>query len=87
MGLDVTDSSNLQLNWKNQITILLGSDVNLDYEMGVAATTIRTIIGSYGESAKGQIDMRSYSDADSSNDEAVFIPQDLLDRNRAAAAG
>ena len=36
VGLDVTDSSNLQLNWKNQITILLGSDVNLDYEMGVA---------------------------------------------------
>ena len=83
MAVNMSTSSQKQ----DFIPVLLGSDVNLDYEMGVAATTIRTIIGSYGESAKGQIDMRSYSDADSSNDEAVFIPQDLLDRNRAAAAG
>lgn len=76
--MDLTDTSDICLRWKNQITICLGNDSNLPHEIRTAKTTLERVLKERGEDCKGQLDLSSYSDTDSSNDEIVFTPEELL---------
>lgn len=76
--IDVTDYTNISLDWNGQITVLLGNDTNLDHEISVTVTTLNRVLQSYGENARGKLDLSTYSDSDTSNDWTVFTPEDLL---------
>ena len=78
--IDINDSSDLRLSYKGQITLLLGSDINLDEAMNMALSSLEQILKSRGEVATGQLDLRTYADSNSENDMAVFTPQELLDK-------
>ena len=78
--IDINDSSDLRLSYKGQITLLLGSDINLDEALNMAQSSLEQILKSRGEDATGQLDLRTYADSNSENDMAVFTPQELLDK-------
>ena len=71
--LDLSNKGNLSLNWNNQITILLGNDSNLDYEISVIKEVLPTVLKNHGQQAKGTLDVSSYSDENATN-RAVFTP-------------
>ncbi len=75
--IDLTDLSDITMNWRNQITIRLGNDSNLTHEIGVVAGTIPDIVESRGEHITGVLNLISYSN-DALDDMAVFTPSSLL---------
>ena len=76
--IDLRDPTDIRINWKNQIVILLGNDTNLDAQIRAASTTVLPkILEKYGETAKGQLNMTSYSGSDSSR-YGVYTPEELL---------
>ncbi|MDD2362785.1 MAG: FtsQ-type POTRA domain-containing protein [Oscillospiraceae bacterium] len=74
--IDVTQYTDISLNWKGTIIIRLGNDIELDSKLKFASETLERVIASNGEDAEGQIDLRMYSD---SNPRSVFTPKELLD--------
>lgn len=76
--INLADCTDIQLDWKNQITIALGNDTNLDHEINVAVTTLNRVLQSRGETIQGKLDLSTYSDSDQSNDMTVFTPEDEL---------
>lgn len=84
--IDMTSKTDIRLDWKNQITILLGNDSNLEHQIAFAAKTIPQLLENYGESMKGQFDLSSYSDAEPSNDKGIFTPEDQLPTGTKPAA-
>ncbi len=75
--IDLTSKADIRLTWKNQITILLGNDSNLTYEVWVAVSTLPKILEQHGQTACGVMDMRLYSDASVSNPMVIFKPDSL----------
>lgn len=73
--IDITDFSNIKLNWKDLINIKLGGDSNLESKLNYACKTLSRVLNSHGEDAAGQIDLRMYSET---SPKAVFTPADLL---------
>lgn len=71
--IDMTDKSNLSLNWNNQITVLLGSDSNLTYEIAVLAKTLPKVLKNHGKQARGVLDIASYS-SDELTNQVIFTP-------------
>lgn len=71
--LDLTNRGNLSMNWNNQITILLGNDSNLAYEIAVVKEVLPSILKNHGQQAKGTLDVSSYSDENATN-RAIFSP-------------
>lgn len=86
--IDLSEKTNIKLNWKNQITIYLGNETNLDYEIGLLVSVLPDLLQNNGANAAGVFDLRSYSDDDAENDKGIFTPADVLaSRTTAAAAG
>ena len=71
--IDMTDKSNLSLNWNNQITVLLGNDSNLSYEIAVLAKTLPKVLKNHGKQARGVLDIASYS-TDELTNQVIFTP-------------
>lgn len=76
--IDVTDYTNICLDWNGQITIKLGNDTNLDHEISVAVTTLEPVLQKYGQNTRGELDLSGYSDSDPNNDWALYTPEDAL---------
>ena len=75
--IDLTNKSDLRMNWNNRIEIKLGNDSNLTHEVGVVVSTLPGIQTQYGDNATGRLDVSAFSD-DNPLARAVFTPQDLL---------
>lgn len=73
--IDLSNKSDLRLNWNNRITVKLGNDSNLTHEIGVMKSALPGIERQYGERATGQLDISAFSEEGTM---AVFTPQDLL---------
>lgn len=71
--LDLSNKGDLKLNWNNQITILLGNDTNLAYEIAVVKTNLPTILKNKGTQVHGTMDVSSYSDENAIN-RVIFTP-------------
>lgn len=73
--IDLSNKSDLRLNWNNRITVKLGNDSNLTHEIGVMISALPGIERQYGEYAVGQLDVSAFSEDGTM---AVFTPRDLL---------
>lgn len=71
--LDLSNKSDLKLNWNNQITILLGNDSNLEYQIEVLKATLPKVLKNKGQQAHGTLDLSSYSNENATN-RVVFTP-------------
>lgn len=76
--IDLSDRSNIRLNWKNQITIALGNDSNLNYEIAAAASAIPRVLNRHGDTATGLLNLSQYSDEKIESPVVVFTPSELL---------
>lgn len=76
--IDLSDTADIRLNWRDEMTILIGNDNNLSHKVAVAVTAMAKVRKSLGDSVTGQIDVRTYSDTDTENDRAVYTPKELL---------
>ena len=83
--IDLSEKTNIKLNWKNQITIYLGNETNLDYEIELLVSVLPDLLKNNGEGATGVFDLRSYSDDDADNDRGIFTPADVLAAQTTAA--
>lgn len=77
--VDIADRTDIRLNWKNQITILLGNDSNLEYEIAAAVSALPTILDKHGETATGHLNLSQYSDPTVQSPSIIFTPSSLLD--------
>lgn len=73
--IDLTDVTDILLDWKNQITIALGNDANLTYEIKVAASSLPILLEQYGMTTRGELDIRMYSDPNNTSPMIVYKPE------------
>lgn len=78
--IDMSNHSDLRMNWRGQIEIRLGNATNLDHEIAVVASTIPSILEMRGEQITGILNVSSYSN-EALDKQAVFTPSSLLDSN------
>ncbi len=79
LGIDMRDKTNISLNYKNSLTILLGSERNLDAEIALFAKTLPQILEKNGGEIAGRLDLSSYSDNTDNNDKIVYTPKEVLE--------
>lgn len=75
--IDLTNKSDITIDWNGRMTIRLGNDSNLTHEVGVVASALPGIEAQYGVNAAGQLDVSAFSEEGSAA-RAVFTPKDLL---------
>ena len=75
--IDITNMTDIRLNWRRQIEVLLGNTTNLEHEIGVASATIPRILESRGAQVSGRLNLTSYSN-DALESQAIFTPSSLL---------
>ncbi|MGI6264184.1 MAG: cell division protein FtsQ/DivIB [Acutalibacteraceae bacterium] len=75
--IDMTDKTDIRVRWNNQITFLVGNDDNLDHKASVIAATMQKVLADYGQSARGTLNVRAYSDAEDQKKYIVFRPEGL----------
>lgn len=75
--INMTDKTDIRVRWNNQITFLVGSDDNLEHKASVIAATMTKVLGDYGTSARGTLNVRAYSDAEDQKKYIVFRPEGL----------
>lgn len=75
--IDLTNKSDICLNWNNRITIRMGNDSNLTHQVGVVVSALPGIETQYGTNAAGLLDVSAFSEEGAAA-RAVFTPQDLL---------
>lgn len=80
--IDMTNLTDIRVNWKNQIDIALGNDSNLTYEIAVAASSIPKILARHGETATGLLNISQYSDATVQTPTIIFTPSSLLEQDK-----
>ena len=73
----MTDKTDIRVRWNNQITFLVGNDDNLDHKASVIAATMQKVLADYGQSARGTLNVRAYSDAEDQKKYIVFRPEGL----------
>lgn len=73
--IDLTDKTDILLDWKNQIIIALGNDANLTYEIQVAVASLPIILRERGATVRGELDIRMYSDPSITNPIISFKPE------------
>lgn len=77
-AIDLTEKTNIQAVWREQILLVLGNESNLAEEIRAFQALLPTLLKNNGEQAIGRLDMTSYSDDDSENNRAIFSPLDSL---------
>ena len=80
--VDIENRADIRLNWNNQITILLGDDSNLRYEIAAAAATLPKVFEKHGKTVTGQLDLSQYSDPSIASPAIVFTPSALLNTGK-----
>ena len=85
--IDISDKTNIQLSWKNQITIAMGNETNLYHQVGAAAAALPKILASNGSTVTGLMNLSSYSDSNTSNDAVVFKPASVLANTATTTTG
>lgn len=83
--IDLSDRSNIRLNWKNRIIIELGSDSNLPYEIAAAVSAIPKILSRHGDTATGILNLSQYSDETIASPVIVFTPSSVLEAEKEKA--
>ncbi len=78
LGIDMRDPTKIAINWKNQLTIMLGNETNLDGEIHLLVQALPQILAQNGNSVSGRLDLSSYSDSNESNDKIIYTPEDVL---------
>lgn len=73
--IDLTDKTDIRLDWKNQITIALGNDSNLTYEVRVAVTSLPVVQRRHGATARGELDIRMYADPSVTSPMIIFTSE------------
>ena len=73
------------MNWKNQITFLLGNDQNMEHKLAVIAATLPKIQKDHGNTARGTLNVRDYSDNTVQDKRIVFRPEGLVTTKAAGA--
>ena len=77
--IDLRDDTDIRLNWRDQIVLALGNDINLDHKIEVLASkVISLVLEKHGDTVRGVINVSSYSGTDSDQYQAVFTPENLL---------
>lgn len=77
--IDLTDKTDIQLHWNHQITIAIGNEKDLQHKLDVVSTTLPLIFETHGLHTTGVLNLRSYSDDDPNNNQAIYTPDDILD--------
>ena len=77
--VDIGDRNDIRLDWNNQITLLLGNDSNLRYEIAAAASTLPRVFEKHGKTVTGQLDLSQYSNPAITAPAIVFTPSALLE--------
>ncbi len=80
--IDLSDRGDIRLNWKNQITIALGNDSNLTYEVAAAVSAIPKVLSRHGDTATGLLNLSQYSDETVTSPVIVFTPSSLLNADK-----
>lgn len=80
--IDLTDRADIRMNWKNQITIALGNDSNLTYEVAAAVSAIPKVLSRHGDTATGLLNLSQYSDETISSPVIVFTPSSILNAEK-----
>ena len=83
--INMTDKTDIQVNWKNQITFLLGNDQNMEHKLAVIAATLPKIQKDHGNTARGTLNVRDYSDNTVQDKRIVFRPEGLVTTKAAGA--
>lgn len=76
--IDMTDKTDIQVSWKNQITFLLGNDANLEHKIAVTDAILKDVLATRGEDARGTINVRDCSDSSIQKPYLVFRPEGLV---------
>lgn len=76
--IDMSNPNDIRLNWKNQITIAMGNDSNLSYEVAVVASALPKVLARHGETATGLLNVSLYSDSTVEAPTVIFTPSSLL---------
>lgn len=76
--VDISNRNDIRLNWKNQITLLLGNDSNLPFGIAAAAGTIPKVLEKHGQTATGQLNLIQLSDPTVESPAIIFTPSSLL---------
>lgn len=79
--VDIEKRGDIRLSWKNQITILLGNDTNLPFEIAAAASTIPKVLEKHGQTTTGVLNLTQHSDPNVESPAIFFTPGDLLDED------
>ena len=77
--VDIGNRTDIRLDWNNQITLLLGNDSNLRYEIAAAAATLPKVFDKHGKTVTGQLDLSQYSNPAITSPAIVFTPSSLLE--------
>jgi len=75
--IDLTNLSDIRMNWRGQIEVKLGNSSNLTHEIKVVAENIPKILELRGDQITGVLDVSSYSD-ETLKRPAVFTPSSVL---------
>ena len=86
-AINLAEKTNIRLQWKDQLDIVLGNESNLAGEIQRLPGILESLLKNNGETAKGRLDMSSYADDDPDNDRAIYTPQELLPVTPPAAEG
>lgn len=70
--IDLSEKADIRLDWKNQITLLMGGDSNLDREVKVAATILPELMKNRGNNVTGVLDMRAYANPEVGDPQAIY---------------
>lgn len=79
LGIDMRDKTNISLNYQNTMTILLGSERNIAFEIRLFKQALPQIAERNGGAIAGRLDLSSYSDDTDKNDQIVYTPADVLE--------
>ncbi len=76
--IDLSDLTDIRMNWRGQLDIYLGNIVNLQHKIAVISKTIPRLLESRGEQVTGALNVSSYS-SDALENQAVFTPTSVLE--------
>ncbi len=69
--IDLTDKTDLRINWNNQITVKLGGEGRIAYKISLVRELLPRILQSHGEQVCGTLDLSAYS-SEEVPDQAFF---------------
>ena len=78
--IDMSQKTNISLLLNERLQVLLGNESNMPEQIAILVDTLPTLLKNNGENASGRLDMTPYADDDPGNDQAVYTPPELLEK-------